>query len=167
MPMWTCGFASCQKPAVRTLDECVLCNRHLCAEHLQPTYHTYPKWTDADRYDPLAGEAESRELTEFIAKINTPALASRASHLRGGIPCSIPPLSYDRATRSSVIGGMNYHIEVCFDDGVKWLACSCAQAQRYIPSGRTARLHHQILGRGPPSFSSRRVCLLLKYLILP
>ncbi|KAI1387436.1 uncharacterized protein F4822DRAFT_282470 [Hypoxylon trugodes] len=120
--MRTCDFASCQKPAVRTLGDCVLCNRHLCSHHLQHAFHTCPKWEDADAYDPAAREAEARELTELIDKINTPALASRASHLRGGMPCSIPPLFYDRATRSSVMGGMNYHIEVCFDDGVKWFA---------------------------------------------
>src|SRR3569833_2002909 len=38
------------------------------------------------------------------------------------IPCSIPPLQYDRCTRDSVMGGMNYHIEVSFDDGMKWIA---------------------------------------------
>lgn len=57
-----------------------------------------------------------------MAKINTSALATRASHLRQGVPCSIPPLQYDRATRSSVMGGMNYHIDVRFDDGVTWIA---------------------------------------------
>lgn len=75
-----------------------------------------------DRYDPAAREAEEDELTKLIEKINTPTLAARASHLRQGIPCSIPPLQYDRATRSSVMGGMNYHIEVCFDDGIVWIA---------------------------------------------
>ncbi|KAK1770869.1 hypothetical protein QBC33DRAFT_575839 [Phialemonium atrogriseum] len=104
MPMWSCDFEICQRPSVRTLGEC------LCI------------WQDADAYDPAAREAEGRELTALIEKINTPALVARASHLRQGIPCSIPPLQYDRATRISVMGGMNYHVEVCFDDGVKWIA---------------------------------------------
>lgn len=77
---------------------------------------------DADAYDPAAQKAEAVELELLIKSIDTSALASRASELRGGIPCSIPPLHYDRATRSSVMGGMNYHIEVTFDDGVQWLA---------------------------------------------
>ncbi|KAI0106207.1 phosphotransferase enzyme family-domain-containing protein [Nemania sp. FL0031] len=122
MPMWNCDSPACQNPAVRTLGECVLCNRHLCAYHLQPTFHTCPRWADADYNDGIAWDAEAAELGRLIERINTAALESQASRLRGGIPCSIPPLRYDRATRYSVMGGMNYHIEVQFNDGVKWLA---------------------------------------------
>ncbi|KAI0845992.1 hypothetical protein F5Y00DRAFT_254938 [Daldinia vernicosa] len=122
MPMWTCDFAGCEKPAVRNLGDCVLCNRHLCSQHLQHGVHECPTWEDTDIYDPAARAAEADELKVLIKKINTSALAARASHLREGIPCSILPLQYDRATRSSVMGGMNYHIEVCFDDGIKWIA---------------------------------------------
>ncbi|KAI1259817.1 hypothetical protein F5Y18DRAFT_408348 [Xylariaceae sp. FL1019] len=122
MPMWTCDFAACQRPAVRTLGECALCNRHLCSSHLQHPFHNCPKWEDADAYDPASQSAEAVELELLIRKINTSALAFRASELRGGIPCSVPPLRYDRSARSSVMGGMNYHIEVTFQDGVKWLA---------------------------------------------
>ncbi|KAI1806889.1 hypothetical protein F4811DRAFT_508491 [Daldinia bambusicola] len=145
MPMWTCDFANCEEPAVRNLGDCILCSRHLCPEHIQHSFHKCPKWEvslalelhryqltnsprtrkDADRYDPAAQVAEAEELTELINKINVPALAARASSLRGGIPCSIPPLQYDRETRSSVMGGMNYHIEICFDDGIKWIARVC------------------------------------------
>ncbi|KAF7559438.1 hypothetical protein G7046_g4727 [Stylonectria norvegica] len=78
--------------------------------------------TDADAYDPVAREAEKREMTTLFERINIHALEARASHLRRGIPCSIPLLQYDRATRSSVMGGMNYHIEVHFDDGITWIA---------------------------------------------
>ncbi|POR35227.1 Uncharacterized protein TPAR_04578 [Tolypocladium paradoxum] len=122
MPLWTCDFESCRRPAVRTLGDCVLCNRHLCSNHLQPKLHSCPRWEDADAYDPAARDAEERELTKLIDKINTRALEARASHLRQGIPCSTPPLQYNRATRSSVMGGMNYHIEVRFDDGITWIA---------------------------------------------
>ncbi|KAI4870544.1 kinase-like domain-containing protein [Hypoxylon rubiginosum] len=122
MPMWTCDFANCQKPAVRNLGDCILCKRHLCSDHLQDAFHKCPKWEDVGAYDPAARAAEADEITELIKRIDTSALAARASHLREGMPCSIPPLRYDRTTRSSVMGGMNYHIEVCFDDGVKWIA---------------------------------------------
>lgn len=44
MPMWTCDFANCKKPAVRTLGDCVLCNRHFCSYHLQDAFHACPKW---------------------------------------------------------------------------------------------------------------------------
>jgi hypothetical protein len=76
---------------------------------------------DADNYDPAARAAEESELSHLIAKIDTKALSARASFLRQGVQCSVPALGYDRATRSSVMGGMNYHIELCFEDGVKWI----------------------------------------------
>ncbi|KAF2454211.1 hypothetical protein BDY21DRAFT_387627 [Lineolata rhizophorae] len=123
MPMWLCDFEGCRRPAVRTFGDCILCNRHLCSDHLQHAFHGCPKWEDADIYDPAARAAEARELTELIEKINIPALVARASLLRQGIPCSIPLLQYDRSTRSSVMGGMNYYVELSFDDGIKWIAC--------------------------------------------
>ncbi|KAI0471372.1 kinase-like domain-containing protein [Xylaria cf. heliscus] len=122
MPMWTCNFADCNGPAVRNSGDCILCNRHLCSEHLLPTVHKCPKWEDADNYDPAARAAEADELSQLIKKINTTALEARASQLRQGTPCSIPALYYDREKRSSVMGGMNYHVEICFEDGVKWIA---------------------------------------------
>lgn len=61
-------------------------------------------YQDADAYDPVAGEAERRELTKLIEAINTDELAARASHLRQSIKCSIPTLRYDRQTQSSVMG---------------------------------------------------------------
>lgn len=77
---------------------------------------------DADAYDPPAQQAEERELSQLMKKINDTALETRATHLRNGVRCSIAPLYYDRATQNSVMGGMNYHVEVCFEDEVIWLA---------------------------------------------
>ncbi|CRK43375.1 hypothetical protein BN1723_005627, partial [Verticillium longisporum] len=93
-----------------------------CAPNIFNLFHRCPLWQDADAYDPAAQEAEGRELTKLVGIINAHALAARASQLRQGIPCSIPSLQYDRAARSSVMGGMNYHIEVRFDDGIIWIA---------------------------------------------
>lgn len=67
-------------------------------------------------------EAEKQEIERLFSNINVPALIERASFLRDGNSCKVPPLSYDRTTRSSVMGGMNYHVEVQFEDGVVWLA---------------------------------------------
>ncbi|KAJ5569827.1 uncharacterized protein N7459_009257 [Penicillium hispanicum] len=121
--MWNCGFIGCNKTSVRTYGECVLCDRHLCAKHLEPKYHTCPRWEDEAAYDPAARKAEVDEITRLVDKINLHALLSRASCLRMGIACSIPhSLQYDRSTRSSVMGGMNYHIEILFEDGISWLA---------------------------------------------
>ena len=78
---------------------------------------------DEKSYDPAAREAERKEMTALFGKINVTALLSRASSLRNGVPCcTTRPLQYDRFTRSSVMGGMNYHIEIRFQDGISWLA---------------------------------------------
>ncbi|CRG86706.1 hypothetical protein PISL3812_03716 [Talaromyces islandicus] len=122
-PMWSCDFDDCDKPSVRKYGECILCDRHLCAKHLRAEYHKCPEWEDEKLYDPAAREAERREITALLRKINISALLSRASVLRNGVSCSTRrPLQYDRSQRSSVMGGMNYHIEIRFEDGVSWLA---------------------------------------------
>ncbi|KAM3503814.1 hypothetical protein MY11210_008577 [Beauveria gryllotalpidicola] len=122
MPMWECDFESCHRPAVRTLGDCVLCDRHLCSRHMQQKFHSCPRWVDADAYDPAARQAEERELAQLIKKIDTTALEARATRLRQGMRCAIAPLRYDRTVRSTVMGGMNYHVEIRFEDGVVWLA---------------------------------------------
>lgn len=78
---------------------------------------------DGESYDSAAQEAERKEITQLLKSLNLSALLSRASYLRSGIACSSPqPLIYDKSARSSVMGGMNYHIEILFDDGVRWFA---------------------------------------------
>ncbi|KAK1248315.1 hypothetical protein MKX08_006535 [Trichoderma sp. CBMAI-0020] len=120
MPLWTCDFEQCCRPAVRKSGDCLLCNRHLCSIHLQPSHHTCPEWKDADVYDPAAGAAQENELETLIARVNIRALEDRASHLRQGIPCFITPLTSHDV--SSMMGGMNHHIDVCFRDGMVWIA---------------------------------------------
>ena len=137
--MWSCDFLSCSNPSVRNYGECIICDRHLCAAHLDQKYHKCPRWEvsqliplkqrlanafeDEELYDPAAQEAERKEINDLLSKINVPALLSRASHLREGVDCSLShELQYDRLRRSSVMGGMNYHIEIQFEDGVIWLA---------------------------------------------
>ncbi|KAK2740301.1 hypothetical protein FQN57_006181 [Myotisia sp. PD_48] len=117
--MWNCDSDDCQNPTVRRDGGCLLCNRRFCASHLE---HGCPKWEDETAYDPAYRKAEETELTALINKININALASQASQLRGGIQCSINPPSYDMSSRGSVMGGMNFHIDVRFEDGVSWLA---------------------------------------------
>jgi hypothetical protein len=85
--------------------------------------YSKPSAKNEKLYDPAAREAERREITVLLDRINISELLSRASVLRNGVPCATPqPLQYDRSQRSSVMGGMNYHIEIRFDDGVSWLA---------------------------------------------
>ncbi|OKL63650.1 hypothetical protein UA08_00075 [Talaromyces atroroseus] len=62
-------------------------------------------------------------LSAPMDKVNAPVLLAQASSLRGGLRCTTPTaLQYDRSQRSTVMGGMNYHIEIQFEDGVSWLA---------------------------------------------
>lgn len=42
--MWPCDFNDCTRPAVRLQGECILCNMHMCARHLQPQFHKCPPW---------------------------------------------------------------------------------------------------------------------------
>lgn len=78
---------------------------------------------DGVLYDVAAQEAERREILRLLESLNLSALLSRASHLRNGISCYSPrPLIYDRLTCSTVMGRMNYHIEILFVDGVRWIA---------------------------------------------
>ncbi|KAH8169879.1 phosphotransferase enzyme family protein [Sarocladium implicatum] len=72
--------------------------------------------------NPVAQDAERRELTKLINMIDTRGLEARATHLRHGIACYAHPLQYDSAKRSSVMEGINYHIEVRFEDGITWIA---------------------------------------------
>lgn len=61
-------------------------------------------------------------MEKLIQKINIDALTSRARELRQGKSCFAPNFNYDSTKRSLVMGGMNYHIEIVFEDGVRWLA---------------------------------------------
>ncbi|KAJ4298688.1 hypothetical protein N0V88_003720 [Collariella sp. IMI 366227] len=58
-------------------------------------------------------------MAALCAKINAAALCSRASQLRGGIPCTVD-VSGQRL--SSAMGGQNCHADIVFDDGVTWIA---------------------------------------------
>ncbi|KAL8299179.1 hypothetical protein RB593_009178 [Gaeumannomyces tritici] len=42
----------------------------------------------------------------------------------GGVPCRVPPRSMMECgiARSAVMGSMNVHMEISFEDGVKWIA---------------------------------------------
>lgn len=79
-------------------------------------------YQDQDTYFSALGHADEAEIQQLISQINLPALESQASRIRPGITCHISPLTYDPSTRNEVMGGMNFHIRIIFEDGVKWLA---------------------------------------------
>ncbi|KAK7626139.1 hypothetical protein IWX48DRAFT_634683 [Phyllosticta citricarpa] len=118
MSMWSCDFDGCNGPAVREQGDCTLGNRHICALHLQPNFHGCPKWEDR-AYD----KALNDKVREILAKIDTKALAERATSLRDGMPrpCTKLSVQHTPETDTVVMGGMNYHIEIHFENGVVWL----------------------------------------------
>ncbi|OJJ83413.1 uncharacterized protein ASPGLDRAFT_398011 [Aspergillus glaucus CBS 516.65] len=65
MAMWTRGFKNCSKPSVRTYGECILCDRHLCAQHLGPEYNTCPKWEMTNYTTLLLRKQKERKLATF------------------------------------------------------------------------------------------------------
>ena len=76
---------------------------------------------DEDAYHPAAVDAEKVEIEELLSRVNLETLASRASTLRSRILCTVPEAQYVRSKRSSVTGGMNYHLEIHFEDRSVWI----------------------------------------------
>ncbi|KAJ5946821.1 hypothetical protein N7454_003660 [Penicillium verhagenii] len=121
--MWPCDSENCGNTAVRIYGECILCDRYLCVIYLAPKYHTCLKWGEEVKYDLAAKKAEQDEITKLIDRFDISALLLRASALHEGIPCSIvQDLHYNTSIRGSVMGGMNFHIKIQFEDGITWLA---------------------------------------------
>ncbi|CCM04676.1 uncharacterized protein FIBRA_06862 [Fibroporia radiculosa] len=76
--------------------------------------------TDEDGWLDASERARNQEITALLARIDVAALVARASKLRG-VPCQVQPLSYDPVLSQSVMGGMNYHVDILFDDKVVWI----------------------------------------------
>ncbi|KAH6710933.1 hypothetical protein BKA61DRAFT_634442 [Leptodontidium sp. MPI-SDFR-AT-0119] len=126
-------------PAVRTLGDCILCNRHLCAKHLQSAVHDCPRWEDSDSYDPAAREAERQELTRLFDKINTSALAaatrSSVATLRFLEKTGVPaPKVFDFALehRNNPVGVGYILLEKMPGTSLRWSAASPEQRKKVI-----------------------------------
>lgn len=63
-----------------------------------------------------------RELAALLRDLNLDALAASASALRTGIFCSAVTPIFDKNALASVMGNVNYHIELRFEDGISWIA---------------------------------------------
>jgi hypothetical protein len=133
MAMWTCHLANCSKACVSPIWQCIICDRHLCAKHLGSVYlssarrevRICPHYTphqlaikqEEQLYDPISQEAEQKGITKLLTKNIIPALLSRASHMRNGVPCSLPQsLQYDHAKHTLIMGGMNCRTQIQFED---------------------------------------------------
>ncbi|KAI9870470.1 MAG: hypothetical protein M1830_004217, partial [Pleopsidium flavum] len=77
---------------------------------------------DVEAYDSARDEAVQHELAAFLQVINMNALIARASALREGISCSVATPNLDKTALASAMGNVNYHIELCFRDGISWIA---------------------------------------------
>ncbi|KAI5240868.1 hypothetical protein E4T42_08224 [Aureobasidium subglaciale] len=119
--MWSCSVDSCENASVRVAGDCFICDRHLCYKHMVPTFHTCPGFYPEEEYHSAWKQAEQRELETIRKEINYAALESHASTLRSGVSCHAVPLSLGRLT-SEVMGGVNLHIKIEFEDGITWLA---------------------------------------------
>ncbi|KAL0935574.1 uncharacterized protein CTRU02_210165 [Colletotrichum truncatum] len=120
MPLWTCDFDGCGKPAVHRGGCCLLCDRHLCGTHLRGPWHDCPEPdSDWDMFAYKYSAAEARHIEELCHRIDVAKLRSRASMLRDGVPCTI---ELSRKTMSAMMGNQNCHTEIHFQDGVTWLA---------------------------------------------
>ncbi|KAK4171009.1 hypothetical protein QBC36DRAFT_250357 [Triangularia setosa] len=128
---WNCDIRCCQNKAVWIPGGCILCNKQLYADHLQPLFHSCPtdevrRLTNANVFQKFCNsrieQAQILEPNAFVRKINITALALLASGLRNGVPCDIrlPHTSDDKARW--MMGSNNLHLNVEFADGVKWIA---------------------------------------------
>ncbi|OJA14607.1 hypothetical protein AZE42_07963 [Rhizopogon vesiculosus] len=80
---------------------------------------------DLDAFSHAFVMTRAAELLALQQRINPIQLANIASSLRSNIPSTIPALVAAEANRpvlSKVMGGMNVHLEILFDDNVAWIA---------------------------------------------
>ncbi|KAH7304672.1 hypothetical protein B0I35DRAFT_382249 [Stachybotrys elegans] len=112
-----CSLPDCQEPGVRNRS-CVVCERHLCAIHIQPRYHKCPSMKRVD--DATWENNIKREVEALLASINVRKLVEVAESLRGGTKCTFEPGRY--LGPGAMMGCANFHGWINFHDGVQWIA---------------------------------------------
>lgn len=124
--MLTCDILDCHNAPVRCSIAAGCCHRRLCSKHQSPPFHDCPKSEDNwDAFCKAFVKTETVELLALQQRINSIQLANVASSLRNDIPCTIPALVAATANcpkLSKMMGGMNVHLDIVFDDNVVWLA---------------------------------------------
>ncbi|KAH0365810.1 hypothetical protein KCU65_g5816, partial [Aureobasidium melanogenum] len=73
-------------------------------------------------YDQQFDKAEENEIAQLLHQIDFEQLGLRASSVRNNIPCRVEMPKNDKDSRWSMMGGMNIHVRVIFEDKVCWLA---------------------------------------------
>ncbi|EPS35896.1 hypothetical protein H072_10628 [Dactylellina haptotyla CBS 200.50] len=83
---------------------------------------------DGDNYWNLYDTAKAAQFEDFLTRVDFKSIESKASSLRGGIPCRIPvfapngDFSKRKELALAQTGGQNCNVDVVFEDGVTWLA---------------------------------------------
>ncbi|KAL2019112.1 hypothetical protein VTK56DRAFT_10063 [Thermocarpiscus australiensis] len=175
MVLCRCSIEACADPAERYRGSCMICARHMCADHVRSPTHTCPSGQDHDpeAYYAAYTAAKKRHLGALLGSVNAKALESAASRARNGIPCRIPALADhpDLAAQVDIVsgqcGGQNCHVDVEFADGITCIArirlrdplLPPATGQRpglRLPErGRNARVPSQHQGASPAGIRLR------------
>ncbi|KAK6008370.1 hypothetical protein QM012_000273 [Aureobasidium pullulans] len=132
MPLRGCDFPNCESPAERGSGDCMICSSHRCLEHLAPEFHACPSEDDdPDSFFTAYDAAKQGHLQALLNKVDFNALRSIATRLHDNVPCYIP--AFLNATEQAIpdaeskqileqTGGQNCNLDICFDDGVVWIA---------------------------------------------
>ncbi|KAI4751533.1 hypothetical protein E4T52_15377 [Aureobasidium sp. EXF-3400] len=126
MPLRYCDFPSCESPAERGSGDCMICSSHRCLKHLAPESHTCPSEdNDPDAFHKAYDSARKRHLQTLLDKIESDSYPRRHFLLHTALPNGLEKATEDLAESEQVTnqtGGQNCNIDICFDDGIVWIA---------------------------------------------
>ncbi|KAH0371702.1 hypothetical protein KCU65_g1846, partial [Aureobasidium melanogenum] len=132
MPLRSCDFPDCKSPAERGSGDCMICSSHRCLQHLAPEFHTCPSEdNDPDAFFTAYDSAKQGHLQALLDKVDFNALRSIATRLHDNVACYIPALldageqAVPSAESKQILdqtGGQNCNLDICFADGVVWIA---------------------------------------------
>nr|XP_031859383.1 uncharacterized protein CI109_005224 [Kwoniella shandongensis]KAA5526455.1 hypothetical protein CI109_005224 [Kwoniella shandongensis] len=118
MLYWQCQYNDCTNPSVPDNGDCGACGKHLCKQHLTDEFHPCRSLEEEKFWEAVnaTSKNELQATLEAVRKLNMIDLASQ--HRPGHTCIATIPNDIDDFLR----GGINLHIPITFDDGVKWLA---------------------------------------------
>lgn len=93
-----------------------------------------------DAYEPAISRALDLEIRDLLSRISMTALAECASRLRDHLPCVVTPADLESLHR--VMGNVNLHLELQFDNGVQWIA----RIKRQNATTQTKPVQNLIIG---------------------
>ncbi|EIW67082.1 hypothetical protein TREMEDRAFT_64951 [Tremella mesenterica DSM 1558] len=107
----------CPSSSIPITGNCSSCGKHLCQLHSTVEHHPCVL-LDEHRKRNAEIALHHKEISTLLDQIDSSQLESNITALKPGIPCrAMIPLP------SQVLrGGMNVHISIQFEDGVRWFA---------------------------------------------